>query len=211
MYDEQVAASRRQLEDDERKNKENLRLQQTSIWGDEMDSDDDLPILDGVPTAPAAGSRLVVTIESCSNVIAADSSLTSDPYCTFGIGQPNTFATLAMPKKQHSDIDFPKGGQWLRTATVLKTLNPVFGETFSVPLPSNPLETEAKPLLLKIMVWDWDRIGANDFLGEIEFDLRKGLRYQSGFERTITMGLTDPAARVGEDDLKKKINAEVTR
>ena len=204
-----MVAHRKEVEEDARKNLEALRLKEISIWG-EVDNDYALPELGPTPIAPAAGSRLVVTIENCSNLIASDSSGTSDPYCLLGIGQPSTFAALSMPKKQHADVDFPHGGMWLRTATVQKNLNPVFDEAFSVPLPSSPLET-AEPLVLKILVWDWDRIGANDFLGEIEIDLRKALRYQSGFERTITKNLADPAARVPQADLRKKIDAEVTR
>ena len=49
-----------------------------------------------------------------------------------------------------SDSVSLQGGHWLRTAIVEKSLNPVFDEAFSVPLP-NTLAVGG-PLLLKIMV-----------------------------------------------------------
>lgn len=205
--EEQILASREKLEADKRASVKEHELRLRSVWGDDEDIDD-VDILHGCPTAPAAGARLLVTIVGCADVIAADSSGTSDPFCVLGVGHASTLDTLAIPKRQYRDDQFPTGGKWLRTATVDKSLDPVFDEEFSVPIPP---PVQDCPLLLKIQVYDWDRIGSNDFLGEVEIDLATVIRYESGFDRTVTKSLNDRSARVPDADLKKRVDARVTR
>ena len=45
------------------------------------------------------------------------------------------------------------------------TLNPVFKETFELPLPPGPAPS------LAVEVWDQDRGSSDEFLGEAELDL----------------------------------------
>ena len=219
---EQLEAERRQFEDRRKSNK-------TPYWDDDDDDDEDeadLALLAGVPAAPApAVGRLVVTIERCTNVIVADKSGTSDPYCLVGVGVSSLFDTLHIPKKQHKDELFPKKGHWLRTDKVERNLNPVFNESFTIAMPAQQQQQHlagggggVDPVLLKIQLFDWDRIGTNDFLGECTVDLAKvmgggggggGGGWEEGFERTLTKGFSDYGGKVPAEHVKKRIDAAV--
>ena len=55
-----------------------------------------------------------------------------------------------------------------RTKTVPNTNNPVWNQTF---IYSNIRWAELRSRVLEVTIWDYDRFGANDFLGEITIDL----------------------------------------
>ncbi|EGB11313.1 hypothetical protein AURANDRAFT_7645, partial [Aureococcus anophagefferens] len=51
-------------------------------------------------------------------------------------------------------------GRTFRTRVKRQTLNPEYNETFEVDV-SDPAE------VLRISLWDWDRLSADDFLGDV--------------------------------------------
>lgn len=55
-----------------------------------------------------------------------------------------------------------------RTRHVMQTLNPEWKETFTFQS-IDPNEIHHKQI--EITVWDWDRLSADDFLGEVIVDL----------------------------------------
>lgn len=68
-----------------------------------------------------------------------------------------------------------------RTDTIMKTLNPVWNESISLPV--------ADTTELDIEVWDWDRIGSNDLCGKASFNLCDA-NVSTGFRTpTITIPL----------------------
>ena len=126
--------------------------------------------------------KLIVTIVGCNNVVMADKSGTSDPYCLLGVGPEASFSKLQVPKHPtkigDGGLAQAKPGSWMRTEAVREELSPVFNANFSIPLSDickdimsvKPVCT-AEDFLMKIHLHDWDRIGSNDFLGEVTLGL----------------------------------------
>eukprot|EP00211_Chloroparvula_japonica_P002479 CAMPEP_0119127662 /NCGR_PEP_ID=MMETSP1310-20130426/6125_1 /TAXON_ID=464262 /ORGANISM="Genus nov. species nov., Strain RCC2339" /LENGTH=438 /DNA_ID=CAMNT_0007117941 /DNA_START=87 /DNA_END=1399 /DNA_ORIENTATION=- len=84
-----------------------------------------------------------VTVVECAGLDAKDSNGKSDPYCSL----------IFQNSKR-------------KTKTVKKTLNPKFHEDFTFPI------THAEQAVLLVQVYDWDRIGKDDFIGETHIDIR---------------------------------------
>ncbi|KAI9223540.1 phosphatidylserine decarboxylase-domain-containing protein [Blastocladiella britannica] len=79
---------------------------------------------------------LRVQIFAARNLLAKDMNGSSDPFVVVELGK-----------------------QSLKTQIVMKNLNPEWNEELDFELPMPP------PLSLKLTVWDWDKVGRNDFLG----------------------------------------------
>ncbi|KYO31782.1 rasGAP-activating-like protein 1 isoform X1 [Alligator mississippiensis] len=62
-------------------------------------------------------------------------------------------------------------GQTLETAIIKKTRFPHWDEVLEFDLEERELEKETRGPLLSMEVWDWDMVGKNDFLGQVEFSL----------------------------------------
>mmetsp|Transcript_22265 Transcript_22265/g.87719 ORF Transcript_22265/g.87719 Transcript_22265/m.87719 type:complete len:801 (-) Transcript_22265:1181-3583(-) len=83
------------------------------------------------------GKKLTVKVLGARNLAAKDSNGLSDPFVTLRVGKA---------KK--------------KTKVVRKNLNPFFNEEFVIDVDA------AKRQPLELELWDWDRIGSNDFLGQ---------------------------------------------
>ncbi len=55
-----------------------------------------------------------------------------------------------------------------RTKTVINTCTPIWNQSF-VYSPLRPVDLRSR--VLEVTVWDYDRYGANEFLGEVTIDL----------------------------------------
>jgi len=88
-------------------------------------------------------TELTVQLIKCKNLAAQDPNGLSDPY-----------------------VRMNYGGCKHKSKTIKKTLNPYFGEEFVFPIIPDAH-------ILEVSVWDWDRIGNDDFLGVLDLDLRK--------------------------------------
>merc|ERR1712196_432167 len=73
-----------------------------------------------------------------------------------------------------------------RTATKLKTLNPKWEESETVQL-------TRKDAMLHLVAFDWDKVGSDDFLGEVPINLRD---YADGKRHLLQLELIqlDPAS-----------------
>jgi hypothetical protein len=87
---------------------------------------------------------LVVTIIRGNKLAAKDANGKSDPYCYIWTGK--------------------KPSQPLVTSTQKATLNPEWNETFPI--------DKIEGTILKIRMWDYDSIGAHDFMGKLNIDLQ---------------------------------------
>eukprot|EP00741_Cyanophora_paradoxa_P024084 tig00021726_g23259.t1 len=90
------------------------------------------------------GDRVQVQIIEGRDLPAKDSNGKSDPFVTIKVG----------------------GKQVGKSETIEKTLNPAWNYKVDVEV-GDPMDT------MVIEVWDWDRFGGNDYMGEIEVPLGK--------------------------------------
>ena len=67
-----------------------------------------------------------------------------------------------------------------RTKTVLNTCNPIWSQSFVY---SAIRTTDLLQRVLEVTIWDYDRYGANEFLGEVTIDL-------GGIARASAAGIT---------------------
>jgi synaptotagmin-like protein len=95
------------------------------------------------------GGQLLVHVNRARDLAAADSNGFSDPYVK----------TYLLPdRSKHSKR---------KTNVQRKTLSPIFDET----LEYSVSESELSSRTLWLSVWDWDRFGRNQFLGELRLPL----------------------------------------
>lgn len=87
--------------------------------------------------------RLRVNIISGHNLKACDLNGKSDPF-----------------------VKFTWRGKTFETSVIKCTLNPVWSHKFVL-----PYNRQTDPAALRLMVYDWDRLSANDFMGTAELDL----------------------------------------
>lgn len=93
---------------------------------------------------------LTIGIIEASNLLAMDANGFSDPYCLVSLKPDAAFTPL-------------------RTRTIGKTLNPKWKEVFELSgVP--PIATLLRQVL-HVEVWDWDQIGADDFIGSIDINM----------------------------------------
>ncbi|OQV14505.1 putative Protein piccolo [Hypsibius exemplaris] len=131
---------------------------------------------------PVTGDLLLrMTYERCTLTLqvlkarslkAADKSGFSDPYCK-----------LNLVPARANEYKF-------RTKCITQTLNPEWKETFSFQS-IDPNEIHHKSI--EITVWDWDRLSADDFLGEVIVDLTDPI-HLDGTKRWYPLGERRPGA-----------------
>jgi synaptotagmin-like protein len=110
------------------------------------------------------GGKLLVHVNRARGLAAADSNGFSDPYVK----------TYLLPdRSKHSKR---------KTNVQRKTLSPIFDET----LEYSVSESELSSRTLWLSVWDWDRFGRNQFLGEIKVSL-KSLNLRNDTELWYTL------------------------
>jgi len=82
-----------------------------------------------------------VKIIEGKHLLALDSGGTSDPYCIVAVGE-----------------------QSLKTRTIKKTLNPVWGETFPFQIDKDV------PKIISLTCMDWDKLSEDDLIGIATID-----------------------------------------
>ncbi|GAV03864.1 hypothetical protein RvY_14233 [Ramazzottius varieornatus] len=130
--------------------------------------------------APVTGDIMLrMTYERCTltlqvikarNLKPADKSGFSDPYCKINL----------VPGRA-SEYKY-------RTRHIMQTLNPEWKETFTFQS-IDPNEIHHKQI--EITVWDWDRLSADDFLGEVIVDLTDPV-HLDGTKRWYPLGERRP-------------------
>eukprot|EP01122_Echinamoeba_exundans_P010575 TRINITY_DN3985_c0_g1_i2.p1 TRINITY_DN3985_c0_g1~~TRINITY_DN3985_c0_g1_i2.p1 ORF type:complete len:465 (+),score=108.48 TRINITY_DN3985_c0_g1_i2:857-2251(+) len=88
---------------------------------------------------------VVLKVIEAANLAAADANGLSDPYVKISLGD---------------------GKKWVsehKTKTILKTLNPVWNESFEMDVKDTVKQS------IRLRVYDHDRVGRDDFLGESNF------------------------------------------
>jgi len=73
-------------------------------------------------------------------------------------------AAMDMNGKSDPYLKIFYGAEKYKTSVQKATLTPHWDQTFSI-------KYKDSEKILRIECWDWDRIGANDFMGQIEIDL----------------------------------------
>ncbi|KAJ5068616.1 c2 domain-containing protein [Anaeramoeba ignava] len=121
------------------------------------------------------------------NLPVGDISGTSDGYCQFKIGEKE-----------------------FKTKTIKNSLFPIWKETFIFHLTFEELLKS-----IKVNVWDWNKIGKSDFLGEAKIRISKLIKnsinqnqliYQTKYESQIRQTI-DP--KTGNQSYKGKINGTI--
>eukprot|EP01104_Vermistella_antarctica_P010125 TRINITY_DN2676_c0_g2_i1.p1 TRINITY_DN2676_c0_g2~~TRINITY_DN2676_c0_g2_i1.p1 ORF type:complete len:685 (+),score=232.37 TRINITY_DN2676_c0_g2_i1:43-2055(+) len=97
------------------------------------------------PPTPTEKGVLNVLVMECRNLDSKDKNGLSDPYCKVVTGK-----------------------KIKRTKMVKKCLNPVFNEAVGFVLTEYP-----PPKVVRVEVWDWDKLSADDFIGGADVDLAK--------------------------------------
>lgn len=115
-------------------------------------------------------ATLELRILSGVGLASRDSNGVSDPYCEAFVWCP----------------DDPACSHVWRTATKLKTLNPKWDESETVHLTS-------RDAMLHLVAFDWDKVGSDDFLGEVPVNLSN---YDNGRWHSLQLHLLqlDPAS-----------------
>ena len=112
------------------------------------------PPRDERATLRAPEHELVLTVVGASDLAPADLNQTSDPYVECAVWTPES------PQCRHV---------W-RTRTKLNTLSPQWDETQRFPLDT----AGSNRALLHVLVFDWDRVGEDDRIGEALISLPLG-------------------------------------
>ncbi|KAL0484269.1 Rho GTPase-activating protein ArhGAP [Acrasis kona] len=103
-----------------------------------------------------------VEVTSASSLLAADANGFSDPFVEIYLA--------------HEDPKLRKKNK-LKTKTILKSLNPVWGEEFRFEVP----HMDPEDIQLKFKIYDWDKIGKNDYLGYVDFGIKDKTLYQNEY------------------------------
>jgi hypothetical protein len=116
---------------------------------------------------------LTITLKKAVDLIPCDVTGKSDPYVYLAISPSKDDITKVYPKTAKSEIK-------------KQTLNPVFDETFSLPV-ANIIQD-----VLIIEMWDWDRIGDDDFMGQIKVKLSEtGVTKRDMVSLSLTLDKVD--------------------
>ena len=143
--------------------------------------------------AAAASVRLVVRVLGCDHLCPDEGGYTtSDPYVQLAVLD----TAAARPT-----------GKWpARTTAVMKELNPRWTEenafTFSAPLD----RAGAPRAKLHLRVMEYDRLGSDDFLGELEIDLARPLPAGTAHRTAVpvALALLDPSGKVGKKGVEAR-------
>jgi hypothetical protein len=94
----------------------------------------------------------------------------SDPFIIGAVGARESVDELPIPSKAVNSGT----KAWLRTPIQKGTVSPVFAIDWSFQVHGFDV-ANADDLCLHLRIFDWDRVGANDFLGELTLDLSREL------------------------------------
>eukprot|EP00756_Hemistasia_phaeocysticola_P047895 Hpha_TRINITY_DN22351_c0_g1::TRINITY_DN22351_c0_g1_i1::g.177861::m.177861 len=118
-------------------------------------------------------SSLVLTIKAARNLMAADRNGLSDPYVEI-----RAAPLRVAPGGGTDSNDHP-----VCTTVRRATLNPVWGESFEFLIDVE--RADAEGVSFNLTLWDWDRVGDNDYMGEVNVVLSKEDFSARGLERTM--------------------------
>mmetsp|Transcript_24064 Transcript_24064/g.60255 ORF Transcript_24064/g.60255 Transcript_24064/m.60255 type:complete len:728 (-) Transcript_24064:382-2565(-) len=115
-------------------------------------------------TGPLTEGLLSLDIVSGINLVAKDSGGTSDPYVIYSLvraSETDVAEKRSLLKKAGSAITETTYG---RTQVIKKTLNPEWGHEATMDVPTGEWH-------LLMQVYDYDRVGGDDFMGEARMEL----------------------------------------
>jgi len=133
-----------------------------------------------------------VRLETGHNLLAMDAGNTSDPYVVVTI--------LDSSGK-------PIPGKVYKTAYRLKTLNPVFDETFYM----GDAKLEFKNCSLRFQVWDFDLASSDDLMGTAVLPLNcfaGKLKREKSIKKELTARLSAAPASSAEDVAKESVSGD---
>lgn len=120
------------------------------------------------PALPPCPGYLIVTVESCTNLLAADSNGRSDPFLRLDLGG-------------HSNSK--------QTRVKFKTLNPIFEESLQWELSG---DEAAEQLQISVVALDYDVAGSNDRLGEVTVDVSRRFAAKAAAKQMENVWLHQP-------------------
>ncbi|XP_046375678.1 regulating synaptic membrane exocytosis protein 2-like isoform X2 [Haliotis rufescens] len=143
--------------------------------------------------------QLIVTVINAIELPLTDGGKFRNPYCKLYL----------LPDRSEKSKR--------RTKTIANTIEPTWNQTF-IYCPVK--ESDMRDRLLEITVWDYDRIGASDFLGEVLIDLTAAnlndepYWYQLGHhdDASIPLPASSPRTKTSQDpyDLKAHLSPPVS-
>ncbi|XP_067665963.1 regulating synaptic membrane exocytosis protein 2-like isoform X5 [Haliotis asinina] len=143
--------------------------------------------------------QLIVTVISAIELPLTDNGKFRNPYCKLYL----------LPDRSEKSKR--------RTKTIANTIEPTWNQTF-IYCPVK--ESDMRDRLLEITVWDYDRIGASEFLGEVLIDLTAAnlndepYWYQLGHhdDASIPLPASSPRTKTSQDpyDLKAHLSPPVS-
>eukprot|EP01050_Picozoa_sp_SAG11_P000949 SAG11_NODE_36_length_21869_cov_38.038999_11_plen_3076_part_00 len=132
-------------------------------------------------TSDAAAGTMTLRIVSCANLTPADRNGLSDPFITLRLLDSEGRAIAEKKTEVHHE-----------------TLSPVFDQEFIFAVTSNDI-----PNLL-ITVWDYDKRGGDDYLGEVCSDLALHFHgWRSGIT-AFELHLEDPRTEINPKHLRRR-------
>ncbi|XP_069106030.1 regulating synaptic membrane exocytosis protein 2-like isoform X8 [Argopecten irradians] len=145
------------------------------------------------------GHELIITVISALDLPLTDQGKFRNPYCKLYL----------LPDRSDKSKR--------RTKTLSNTNDPTWNQTFMF----YPVqESDFRSRVLEITVWDYDRIGASEFLGEVLIDIHSSnlnddpLWYQLGHhdETSIPLPQSSPRSKYSQDphDLRKALSPPVS-
>ncbi|XP_021377514.1 regulating synaptic membrane exocytosis protein 2-like isoform X2 [Mizuhopecten yessoensis] len=162
------------------------------------------------------GNELIITIISALDLPLTDKSKFRNPYCKLYLLPDRRY--LRNFAERHREVAFePCDKSKRRTKTLSNTNDPTWNQTFMF----YPItESDFRTRVLEITVWDYDRIGASEFLGEVLIDIHstnlndEPLWYQLGHhdETSIPLPQSSPRTKSSQDpyDLRKALSPPVS-
>ncbi|XP_067665968.1 regulating synaptic membrane exocytosis protein 2-like isoform X9 [Haliotis asinina] len=150
--------------------------------------------------------QLIVTVISAIELPLTDNGKFRNPYCKL---------YLLPDRRLNPTYSSEKSKR--RTKTIANTIEPTWNQTF-IYCPVK--ESDMRDRLLEITVWDYDRIGASEFLGEVLIDLTAAnlndepYWYQLGHhdDASIPLPASSPRTKTSQDpyDLKAHLSPPVS-